>query len=140
MDPSYPSEFGQEVQDLVYEEQKEERNFSSFVEDEQEQNMEVETPDHSMYQPLGGGTPPNEPGKDSTTESNNTELAQEKSEAPAGSSLVKESEGNDGEVWQEVFDIAEIEAVDEMNDLIFKVSSFLVQDRSLLSKWISGVQ
>jgi len=22
--------------------------------------VEVETPDHSMYQPLGGGTPPNE--------------------------------------------------------------------------------
>ena len=27
-----------------------------------------------------------------------------------------------------------------MNDLIYKVSSFLVQDRTLLSKWISGVQ
>ena len=44
------------------------------------------------------------------------------------------------ETWQEVFDIAEIESVDEMNDLIFKVSSFLISDRQLLSKWISGVQ
>ena len=27
-----------------------------------------------------------------------------------------------------------------MNDLIYNVSSFLVHDRALLSKWISGVQ
>ncbi len=52
---------------------------------------------------------------------------------------MKETELND-ETWQEVFDIAEIESVDEMNDLIFKVSSFLISDRQLLSKWISGVQ
>ena len=42
--------------------------------------------------------------------------------------------------WQEVFDLAEIDTVDEMNDLIYKVSSHLVSDRALLSKWISGVQ
>ena len=44
------------------------------------------------------------------------------------------------EGWQEVFDLNEIETVEQMNDLIYKVSSFLVHDRSLLSKWISGVQ
>ena len=53
---------------------------------------------------------------------------------------VAEPEEDAAEGWQEVFDLNEIESVEEMNDLIYKVSSFLVQDRTLLSKWISGVQ
>ena len=32
------------------------------------------------------------------------------------------------EGWQEVFDLNEIETVEQMNDLIYKVSSFLVHD------------
>lgn len=44
------------------------------------------------------------------------------------------------EGWQEVFDLNEVETVEQMNDLIFKVSNFLVHDRALLSKWISGMQ
>lgn len=51
-----------------------------------------------------------------------------------------ESSGNQEEGWQEVFDLNEVETVEQMNDLIYNVSSFLVHDRALLSKWISGVQ
>ena len=39
-----------------------------------------------------------------------------------------------------MFDATSIDNVDEMNDLMFKVSTFLVKDRALLSRWIAGIQ
>ena len=39
-----------------------------------------------------------------------------------------------------MFDVTSIDSVDEMNDLMFKVSTFLVKDRALLSRWIAGIQ
>lgn len=85
-----------------------------------------------MYMPLSG-SPPGEKETESTSSSTN----QVSSEVPEES---KQIEKPIDDAWQEVFDLAEIETVEEMNDLIYKVSSFLVQDRSMLSKWISGVQ
>ena len=38
------------------------------------------------------------------------------------------------------FDISVVDNVDDMNDLMFKVSTFLVKDRALLSRWIAGIQ
>ena len=46
----------------------------------------------------------------------------------------------ENQVQEMRFDITSVDTVDEMNDLMFKVSTFLVKDRSLLSRWIAGIQ
>jgi hypothetical protein len=37
-------------------------------------------------------------------------------------------------------DLSNIKSVEEMNDLMFKISSYLVNDRQKLSRWIAGIQ
>lgn len=32
------------------------------------------------------------------------------------------------------------QSVDEMNDLMFEVSTYLVTDKSKLSRWVAGIQ
>ena len=39
-----------------------------------------------------------------------------------------------------VVDLGNIRSVDEMNELMFKISSYLVNDRQKLSRWIAGIQ
>lgn len=92
-------------------------------------------PDSSMYVPLSGGSSP----KAHETASSLEATAEASSIATAPADKMQKTKDVELE-WQEVFDLAEIDTVDEMNDLIYKVSSHLVSDRALLSKWISGVQ
>ena len=130
VDPAYPSEWGEDINKTAEDgacsaEEQKLREFTDFVEEEQQRADEV--PDHSLYLPLSG-TPPNE-----------KELETSPDDQMTFEEGAKKVEGVD-EQWQEVFDLAEIDSVEEMNDLIYRVSSFLVQDRQLLSKWISGVQ
>ena len=39
-----------------------------------------------------------------------------------------------------VVDLGNIRSVNEMNELMFKISSYLVNDRQKLSRWIAGIQ
>ena len=39
-----------------------------------------------------------------------------------------------------VVDLGNIRSVDQMNELMFKISSYLVNDRQKLSRWIAGIQ
>ena len=96
-------------------------------------------PDHSEYVALSGSPPPEKVEQDST-ESSSTNQGTQAEEVTVAESAAAEDDDTVDTSWQEVIDIAEIETVEEMHDLIFKVSSFLVQDKQLLSKWISGVQ
>jgi predicted PhzF superfamily epimerase YddE/YHI9 len=55
----------------------------------------------------------------------------------------KPSESKLAEAEQEftiVLDLANVKSIDEMNDLMFKISSHLVNDRQKLSRWIAGIQ
>jgi flagellar basal body rod protein FlgG len=40
---------------------------------------------------------------------------------------------------QIVVDLSNVKTVEEMNDLMFKISSYLVNDRQKLSRWIAGI-
>ena len=78
------------------------------------------------------------PPAEALTEKNLSQLPQEEIKQEVDQ-IVATEENPESEQIIDWLDLRAVTTVEEMNDMLYKVSSYLVQDRTNLSKWIAGI-